>query len=370
MSYAGVSVIANGRLQQPSEVYSGTDSDSGYHLLVVEGYSRIKYTHNGTSIESRPFMLGGYPWVLEFYPNGQCQESSDFVSLFLNLDHEVAQPLKVHVQFSFIDQVERQVPAHIRATDACYFSTDHFSWGRSRFMKRNALEQSVHLKEDCFTIRCDIIIADPIAPFIEVPSPNMGQHFKELLRTEVGADATFIVGGEAFVAHRCVLAARSTVFMAELFGPMKEGTTGDAIQIQDMEASVFKALLSFIYTDLFPEMEVPSSMEVEGEVEEGRAEAVWLQHMLVAADRYDLQRLKSMCEEQLVDHIDLSSVATILALAAQRHCSGLKEACLGFLSVQSATALQGVMGTSDWEQLSITYPRVLNELIAKLASKM
>ena len=150
---------------------------------------------------------------------------------------------------------------------------------------------------------------------------------------------------------------------------MKEGTTGEVIHIQDMEVSVFKALLSFIYTDSLPKMEVPSSMEVEGEVEDGRVEAAWLQHLLAAADRYDLQRLKSMCEEQLADLIDLSSVTTILALAAQRHCCGLKEACLEFLNVQSARALRGVMSTSDWEHLSITYPYVLNQLIAKLASK-
>ena len=90
--------------------------------------------------------------------------------------------------------------------------------------------------------------------------------------------------------------------MAELFGPMKEGI---AIQIQDMEPNVFKALLSFVYTDLMPEM------EVEGEAEEGEGradEVMWLQHLLAAADRYDLQRLKSMCEERLWGHIDMSSV--------------------------------------------------------------
>jgi speckle-type POZ protein len=37
-------------------------------------------------------------------------------------------------------------------------------------------------------------------------------------------DVTFHVGagGETFTAHRCVLAARSPVFMAQLFGPWKE----------------------------------------------------------------------------------------------------------------------------------------------------
>jgi speckle-type POZ protein len=40
---------------------------------------------------------------------------------------------------------------------------------------------------------------------------------------------TFVVGGEMFSAHRCVLAARSSVFKAQLFGQMEEdsnSTTG------------------------------------------------------------------------------------------------------------------------------------------------
>ncbi|CAM0877796.1 unnamed protein product [Alopecurus aequalis] len=336
MSFAGVSFIAKGRLQQPSDVYSGTASGSGYHLLVVEGYSHIKNIPNETEIECRPFMLGGYRWV--------------------------------HFDFSFIDEVEEQAPSLIRATDACDFSSSTDSWGQSDFMERKALEQSKHLKDDCFTIRCDIIIVDPLTPFMEVPSPNMGHHFNKLLRTKVGTDVTFMVGGQKFAAHRCVLAARSAVFMAELFGPMKEGTMDSVIQIQDMEASVFKALLRFVYTDTLPKMEVPS-MVVKGEVEEGRAKTMWLQHLLVAADRYDLRRLKSLCEEQLAKRIDLSSVAIVLALAAQHQCGELKEACLEFLNVQSATALKGVMATSDWERISITYPCVPNELIAKLTSK-
>ena len=91
---------------------------------------------------------------------------------------------------------------------------------------------------------------------------------------------TFEVGHEMFDAHRCVLATRSAVFMAELFGPTREGIpTASAIQIQDMEADVFKALLNFVYTDSMPKM------EVAGEV---GAEVTWLRHLLAAADRFDL----------------------------------------------------------------------------------
>jgi hypothetical protein len=62
MSFAGVSVIANGRVLEPSAalaIYPDTDSGSRYHLIAVEGYSHIKGTPNGEGIKGRSFRVGG-----------------------------------------------------------------------------------------------------------------------------------------------------------------------------------------------------------------------------------------------------------------------------------------------------------------------
>uniref|UniRef100_A0A8I6WF20 Uncharacterized protein n=1 Tax=Hordeum vulgare subsp. vulgare TaxID=112509 RepID=A0A8I6WF20_HORVV len=301
-------------------IYSGTASGSWYHLLVVQGYSRVKYTPNKVCIKGCSFRAGGYRWALKFYPNGNHSEDAGFVSIYLFLDQDVAQPVKVRVQFSFIDEVAKQEPAQIHARKKVDFSSDDPSWGRARLMKGGEdLEESGHLKDDCFTIRCDFLIAEAASTFIGVPPSNICKHLKHLFTTKVGADVTFEVGNETFSAHRCVLAARSTVFMAELFGPMKEGTTTEAIRVDDMEPDVFEALLVFIYTDSTPKM--------EGEEEDDEAEVVtWLRHLLAAADRYHLQRLISMCEKRLSEHIDVSSVTDILAAATQHHCCRPKEA--------------------------------------------
>ncbi|KAF7082134.1 hypothetical protein CFC21_086014 [Triticum aestivum] len=170
-----------------------------------------------------------------------------------------------------------------------------------------------------------------------------------------------MVCDDSFVAHHCVLAARSAVFSAELFGPMKEGAIGSVIHVEDMEAKVFKALLSFIYIDSLPEMEI-DMVEEEIEVEE----ALWLQHLLVAADRYDLQRLKALCEEKLCKHIDVGSVNTILALAEGHNCCVLKELSLEFLKTPSN--LKDIMATDRLDDIIRTCPSLVKELIAKLAS--
>lgn len=74
-----------------------------------------------------------------------------------------------------------------------------------------------------------------------MPPSNIGEHFGELLESGKGADVNFDVDGETFSAHKLVLAARSPVFRAQLFGPMKDRNT-ECIKVEDMKAPVFKVV--------------------------------------------------------------------------------------------------------------------------------
>lgn len=87
-----------------------------------------------------------------------------------------------------------------------------------------------------------------------VPPPDLQRHLGDLLIAGEGADVKFQVAGETFRAHRCILAARSPFFKAELFGPMRQshGVAGVCIRVPDMEPQVFSALLHFVYTDSLP----------------------------------------------------------------------------------------------------------------------
>nr|XP_045090066.1 BTB/POZ and MATH domain-containing protein 2-like [Aegilops tauschii subsp. strangulata] len=281
---------------------------SGYHLLIVEGYSRTKSsTHTGECIRSCPFMVGGYLWCIQYYPNGAKSENADFISLYLGLlnndDAALASPLKLQFEISFVDQIYNQESTQIRAGQGhCH----HFSVHQGAFFGH--------------------------ATAFQRSSSGRG-----------GTDVTFKVGGETIAAHRCVLAARSAVFKAELFGTMKEGMmTTSVIQVDDMDAQVFRAMLGFIYSD--------SPSEIE---EEEDADVMW-QHLLIAADRYDLRRLRLMCEKKLSEYVDVTTATTILTLAEQHNCRGLKETCLEFLN--SPANLQKVMASGGLDSLAACCP--------------
>ncbi|CAN6305181.1 unnamed protein product [Urochloa humidicola] len=339
------------------------DTARGYHLLKIDGYSLTKdTTPTGNALDSHPFTLGGHRWYIRYYPNGMDSECQDYVSIFLRLARGAAAQLvkaRFHLRFATALAKSKALSEQgVRSFDG------QNSWGHLRFIKRAELEESEHLKDDSFTVRCDLLVINEFraeektevatSAFVSVPPSNLRQDLGHLLLTERGADVVFEVGGQTFAAHRCVLAARSPVFSAELFGAMKESNTTGVIRIEDMEAQAFKALLHYIYTDSLPKMK------------KRKRRMSMSQHLLVASDRYNLERLKLICEKKLCGCIDVGTVGSILALAEQHHCHRLKKACLSFLC--SSANLNAVMVTEGFDHLSTSCPSVVKELISMLGA--
>jgi len=83
-----------------------------------------------------------------------------------------------------------------------------------------------------------------------------------------------------------------------------------------------------MYCDELPEMQELTGLNSKW------ASTLMAQHMLAAADRYGLERLKLTCEAKLSEDVAINNVATTLALAEQHHCSQLKAECLKFVALR------------------------------------
>ncbi|XBI95663.1 hypothetical protein VPH35_032076 [Triticum aestivum] len=231
------------------------------------------------------------------------------------------------------------------------FNSQKSLWGIPKFMKTTVENESFYLRNDCLVIECKVSVTKGT---IEVPVPpsDLLDNLATLLEGKKGADVTFKVQGEVFPAHKNLLAMRSAVFDAELYGPMADKGAQD-ITIDEMQPAVFKAFLHFIYTDTMPSMD-----DLD---DDDKREMV--KHLLVAADKYAMERMKRICEGMLCKCLDVETVATILALADQHHCSDLKDACIEFML--SSNRMDDVIASQGYVHLKRSFPGLFVEMFER-----
>ncbi|KAI3944634.1 hypothetical protein MKW98_021092 [Papaver atlanticum] len=347
---------------------------NGSHVYKIKGFSLAKGIGVGKSMSSRTFTVCGHDWVITFYPDGDTQDSQEYVSVYL----KIVSPGEVRATFEFklLDQSEKGkhgVHKISSVKSPITFRTQGVAAGYPKYMKRSELESSSYLKDDCLRIHCTVgvvrtrdrtfqTIDETVQTHAEeekdyvipVPPSDMIQKLKGLLESEIGCDVTFQVGDEFFRVHKSILAARSPVFRAQFFGLV--GNPGvETVAIEEFEPFAFKAMLLFLYSDKLPEgreLSVSKSPCTSTTI---------LQHLLVAADRFDLPRLRLMCEAKLCKEINPSTVATTLAIAERHQCLQLKTICLKFAA--KPENLGGVMKSDGYAYLEKWYPSLLTDLL-------
>lgn len=336
---------------------SVTETINGSHRFVIQGYSLAKGMGIGKHIASDNFTVGGHQWAIYFYPDGKNPEdNSTYVSVFIALASE-GTDVRALFELTLVDQSgkgKHKVHSHFdRSLETGPYTLKYRGsmWGYKRFFRRVMLETSDYLKDDCLKINCTVgVVRSTIdfsnLPSIHVPESDIGVHFGALLETMEGSDITFNVSGEKFHAHKLVMAARSPIFRSEFF----DGQESDDLDItlSNIDPKVFKAMLHFVYTDALLADDLEASLAAK---------------LLEAADRYDLERLKRMCEAYLCKDITVDSVAKMLALAESHHAMELKAVSLRY----AAENLAAVMQTDGFQYLKENCPSLQSELLKTVA---
>ncbi|XP_039815077.1 BTB/POZ and MATH domain-containing protein 1-like [Panicum virgatum] len=274
----------------------------------------------------------------------------DYVAVYLEIISE--NEASVHCNFKLVHQdTGRSLSV---SSPQMVFNEKFTYWGLPEFMKKSDLVARGYLKDDCLEIECDLTVIK--VGEIDVPPPDLLRNLGDLLESQVGVDVTFNVKEEAFHAHRIVLAARSPVLMAQLYGPLDDKRKRSVV-VEDMAPRVFKTLrmLHFVYKDCLPAMDDLDGSEYE---EMGK-------HLLVAADRYGMERMKLMCESILCNRLSVETVAATLVLADQHHCGKLKDACIRF--IESSNRMDNVAASQGYENLKRACPVLTAELWEKSA---
>ncbi|KAJ3704613.1 hypothetical protein LUZ61_008318 [Rhynchospora tenuis] len=333
-------------------------------------YWQIQGVSADSCIASPVFTIGDHDWLIRFYPSGRGYAANLFVGLDLELQGE-SKNVSVIFDFGLFDKDGKpsfedwsKGHHHRWSWIAHTFEHNGSTSGWYQFIKIAELRDKC-LRDGCFTVVCTVIVlsADcagaPKKSSGAAPAWSLPHHIGQLLESKERVDVTFEVGGKIFSAHKLILAARSPVFKAQLFGPLNENGA-ESIVVDEIEPWAFHALLHFIYTDSLPH----DANQLEDCM---MSSIVMMQHLLVAADRYAIDKLKLICEEKLSESITNETVATTLALAEQHNCPQLRALCLNY-AVNPKNFVEIAL-TDSFAHLLLSCPAVIKELREKLKNK-
>ncbi|TVU05009.1 hypothetical protein EJB05_48156, partial [Eragrostis curvula] len=280
-------------------------------------YSEKKNLAMGSYISSENISAGGHRWRVNCFPNGDKKEAKgEYVSVFLELMTRKSENVKAFFD-AFLLKTDGN-PCRLHTQRCLHVYNPETKWGWTEFVKRSDLEPTYLMNGMVTFIFGVTVVSGNSTP---LPPSEIGIHLGRLLDRSIATDVTIIVGGQAFPAHRAVLVARSPVFEAQLLGSMADASM-PSITLQDIDPAAFKVMLWFIYTDSLPDDEL------------GDSSTDMMQHLIAAADRYALDRLKIMCSVKLMELVSVDTVGSILVCAEMYNCPELKKKCLDFFSVE------------------------------------
>lgn len=118
------------------------------------------------------------------------------------------------------------------------------------------------------------------------------------------------------------------------------------VEIKDLSADAVNGLLTFIYTDSVPTIDVLAP------------------ELLVAAEKYNIPRLKAVCEAELAEHLNLDNIIERLIESEMHRAFQLKEAALHWISKHAAD----VVATPSWKPFTQQHPGLVTDICEQLAN--
>ena len=161
-----------------------------------------------------------------------------------------------------------------------------------------------------------------------------------ILRNQICCDVYFQFPGneERIGAHVYFLATRSPVFSALFQYPGQQQSSKRIITIENMEISVFKALLKYLYSGI-----TPISIKEE-----------YCRSLYDAAERFEIEALKTLSIDSLTEVMNVENVVDILIWSHVRSVPSLFQAANKMI-IDNALELGK---RSKWLNLMKNYPEL------------
>lgn len=321
------------------------------HIWTINHY-RYFHDERGELLLSSMFSAATadkYKWILVLYPKNK--NDTNYISLYLGLKQSTDDYDELFVKFKFSVMDAERNQMHTLNSNLRKFTQQSKSMGYPKYLERNYLfEKSDQLLPgDKLTIYCEVTFAkvsdicnscgQSSVSVLKTTECNLSDNLQTLVMNREHSDVKFRIKGNDIPAHKAILAARSPVFAAMLKHEMQEGLS-NCIEISDIDQPVFEELLWYIYTGKAPRLKELASK------------------LLVAADKYDIERLKAICEENLCSELSLKNVTEYLILGDVFRAERLKAQAIHYVKMYATN----VMKSSAWKSAVAAYPHIVNDV--------
>lgn len=378
---AGSLAKNDGHVMKCSEIVA-----TGEYVWRIEGLSWLENTlkQNGLChASSEPFTVGGERFAFVYNPSGgkvSLTEEEQHGSLAIIHEGEDGVTFRYRI---FIKKKGGEYMQWGSTGDECHptAETCGLAFGPDVYQKdcwhrgikvgifgltHQQLLSSEWVENDALTVKFELEVRPdewygraPLKPHVDVPPATISADMRVLLDEGKCSDVTFNVQGEVIKAHSPILCARSEVFEKQLTAGLRESTSKE-ITITDCEVATFKALLQFLYTDSFSDVEelMKSSTAPGSDAsseESPHQQLSLLQGLLAASHKYQVKRLQLWCEQQLCETITSLKVCDVLCQAHLYEAKQLEKACLAFIK----NHMEEVVVTPSFGQLGKDWPQVM-----------
>lgn len=326
------------------------------YLWIIDDYRRV-HDRRGTSIKSLPFPADDeFKWHMTLNP--KCDNAGS-ISLHLCIDNVSSftqyAPTTGHVKFSIVN-AENQATKTQNVEFTFNVNVGSGIVGYTNFVNKNFLfdEANKVLPQDRLVIACDVSYikkTDVVnVPGLSFSTPHENKERQSSSLEDIGtlfmdkefADVTLCINGKDYHAHKGILAARSSVFKAMLRSDMSEKKS-NRIEINDIDESVFIEMLRYIYTGK------PENLEI------------MVPELLEAADKYDLEKLKIICETELLKNVSKENVVEVLILADRHNAKNLKTEVVRYIKMNSYNT--NILTKEVRKNLVTSHPHLLLEIL-------
>ena len=295
-------------------------------------------------------------WKLALLPKGQTRkgnEAGNELSIFIHNWNDF--PIKAKARISILDSSSKK--SNTWDSDVHLFdrrgSVDS-SWGTNSWVVRKSLIKKTDLlPEGHLTLFCVLSVYGPdeLVSGSQDAERKSGthargleqviEHFGKLFNDKEFSDVQIECAEEIFNCHINILSTRSEVFRAMFYSDMTENKT-KKVAIKGIDSDVAREMLHFIYTG-----------GVSGQFLKEKPK-----ELLAAAERYQLDVLKNICEDHLCANLQIKNAVEHLVFGDLHQASKLRMMAMKMI----ARNLVKVVETEDYQNLVKHHPTLAAQI--------